>query len=156
MHFPPEIERDHEAVVARKGLEGEGLVGEMQDARLGPMQPGMTAAHPDQLLMAAKDLQPGRRQRGWAIGEGRTDGVVAAEPVLLDAAEGLLVAGVDRGRAAAGEQDRQRVIDEARVIEAAGEPRYVVIADKCLGARKGRGRRCAGRAPKRARRNCGR
>ncbi len=102
-----EIERDHEALVARIGLEGEGLVGEIENARPRPIEPGMAAAHPDQLLMAAKDRQPLRRQQSRALGEGRTDGVVAAEPVVLDAAERLLVAGVDRGRAGAGEQDRQ-------------------------------------------------
>ena len=48
-------------------------------------------------------------QVGRAGRDGGADGVVTARPVLLDAAEPLLVAGVDRRRAPDRQQDGQRV-----------------------------------------------
>src|SRR3712207_8475742 len=51
--------------------------------------------------------------------ERRPDGVVPTGPVLLDAAEGVLVTGVDRRRATGGEQHHQRV----REVPLVGEPR---------------------------------
>ena len=73
------------------------------------VQPGVPAAQPDQLLVQREGGQPQRGELLRGGGERRADGVVPAGAVLLDAAEGVLVAGVDRRGAADGREHHQRV-----------------------------------------------
>jgi hypothetical protein len=75
----------------------------------GVVQPPVAAAYPDQLLVQPVDAPAVRGELPWGVGEGGADGVVIARSVLLDAAEPLLVAGVDRRRAPDRQQDGQCV-----------------------------------------------
>ena len=84
------------------------------------VQPGVAAAYPDQLLVQPVDAPAVWGELPWGVGEDGADGVVTTHPVLLDSAEPLLVAGVDRRRAPDGEQDGQRVGEVPLVIELAG------------------------------------
>ena len=83
-----------------------------------PVQPRVAAAQPDQFLVQPVGGPPSGGGRPGRRGELRADGVVAARAFLLDAAERLLVAVVDRRGAADGEQHDQRVRQVALVVEA--------------------------------------
>jgi hypothetical protein len=82
----------------RAGLVDQLGVGQVQRRGSGVVQPGVAAAYPDQPLVQPVDA-PAEGRAGPERREGGADGVVTARPVLLDAAEPLLVAGVDRRRA---------------------------------------------------------
>ncbi len=60
----------------------------------------------------------------------RTDRVVAAEPLLLDAGQPDLVAVVDRRRPAHAAQHHEGVREVSRVLEPARDPRDIVVADE--------------------------
>src|SRR5690606_29558175 len=92
----------------------------------------VATAQADELLVALVDGPAERAELRGRGGEGRPHGVVAARAVLLDAGESVLVPGVDRGRAGDGEQDRERVVEVARLGEAAGDAGDVVVADEGL------------------------
>ena len=63
-------------------------------------------------------------------GEFGPHSVVAADPFLLDSAVGRFVARVDARGAADGEQDHQRVLEMLGVLQLAGDPGDVVVADE--------------------------
>ena len=92
----------------------------------------MPAPEADQVLVqpVVRAAVPGQARR--IPGELRPDRVVAALPLLLDAAERLLVAGVDRGDPGDGAQHHQHVLEVALVAQAAGDAGHVVVADERL------------------------
>jgi hypothetical protein len=95
--------------------------------RAGAVHPGMSAPRGDQGLVQTVGRPATGGELGGRVREGRSDRIVAADAFLLQAAEGLLIARINRGRAAADEQDRERMGEEALVGEAARDPRDVVV-----------------------------
>src|SRR5450755_2462692 len=81
-------------------LIDEMSVAEVQRTGARLVKPGVAAPHANQVLMQPKYRPPERRKIRRRSGKGRTDGIVAAGAVFLDAAKRLLVAGIDRRRAA--------------------------------------------------------
>jgi len=94
------------------------------------VKPGVAAPHADQVHAADIYRPPERRKIRRQSGKGRTDRIVAAGAVFLDAAKRLLVAGIDRRRAAAGQQNDERVRQLPFVGQLARDARDVVIADE--------------------------
>jgi hypothetical protein len=92
----------------------------------------VAAAEADEPLVQAVGRPALRRQFVRAGREGRADLVVAAFSLLLDAAEGLLVAVVDARYAAGGHQHGQRVTEMAFVGQLAGQPGDVVVPGERL------------------------
>ncbi|MCY1550988.1 hypothetical protein D9M68_872850 [compost metagenome] len=88
----------------------------------------MPPSEADQILVQVVHRPAGRCQFCGAGGERRTDGVVSAGALLLDAAEGLLVAVVDAGRPAHGQEDGERQRQLVRVRQLAGQSGDVVVA----------------------------
>ncbi len=71
-----------------------------------------------------------RRKIRWRSRKGRTDRIVAAGAVFFDATKRLLVAGINRRRAATGQQNDERVRQVPFVGQLARDARDVVIADE--------------------------
>ena len=78
---------------------------------------------PENIVAEFVDTHQGRA-------EFRPDRVVAADSFLLDAAVGGLVACVDARGSADGEQDGERVFEMPGVLQLAGDPRDVMVADE--------------------------
>ena len=116
------------SVVAIAGLVD--ILGVRQPQRRGPgcVQPRMASAQTDQVLVQPEHIVTVLVDpiRGGEFGP---YGIVAAEPFLLDAAIGRLVAGTTRG-ATRREQDYQRVFEVTGVLQLAGDPGDVVVADE--------------------------
>src|SRR5207245_5450583 len=64
--------------------------------------------------------------------KGRTNRIVASGTLLLDSAKRLFVAGINRGRSAAGQENRQSMGEMPFVDKPAGDPGDVVVADEGL------------------------
>jgi len=109
---------------------GQGLILQVQQFRAGPHQPVVAPAQPDQVLVQAVDRPAVGRQVPGTVREGGPDLGVAVSALVLDAAEGLLVAHVDARRARHGQQDHQGVGEVARVRQLAGQPGDIVVADE--------------------------
>src|SRR3954451_2923783 len=90
----------------------------------------MTSAQPDQVLVQPEDVTTIIIETRWWSSEFGTYRVIAAEPVLLDSTVAGLVARVNARCAAGGEQDHQRVFNVAAVVQPAGDPSDVVVADE--------------------------
>src|SRR6202171_1660067 len=90
-------------------LIDEISVAEVQRTGARLVKPGVAAAHADQVLMQPIYRPPERRKILGRSGKGRTGSIVGAGAMFLDAAKRLLVAGIDRRRAAAGQQNDERV-----------------------------------------------
>ena len=90
----------------------------------------------------------------WASGEFGSHGVVAAEPLLLDAAVGPLVAGVHARRAAVVSSSTSACSTCRVFVELAGDAGDVVIADERHRHERRRGTRRAAPARGRVRGSC--
>ena len=113
--------------VGPAGLVGVRAVRQVRAPGHGMHEPGVLAAQPYQPLVEPEHPVPRGGEPGGAVRERRTDLVVAAGPVGLHAAPGVLVAVVDGRDASHGEQDddgqgRQLVTDPG------GDPRDIVVA----------------------------
>jgi len=92
---------------------GQGLILQVQQFRAGPHQPVVAPAQPDQVLVQAVDRPAVGRQVPGTVREGGPDLGVAVSALVLDAAEGLLVARVDARRARHGQCASGRETDKA-------------------------------------------
>lgn len=113
-----QVQGDHKAVFAVANRISEMHLRQVNGAGSGLVQPRISAAQTDQLLVQPVNRPAIGSNLGGGWWEGRADGIVATGSVLLDPAKGLFVAGIDRRSTAAGEQYRQRVRQVAAVDEA--------------------------------------
>ena len=85
---------------------------------------------PISVLMQLEDAPSERRELVGMGRKGGADRIVAAGAIFLDPSEGLLVAGIEAGRAPEREQDGQGMRDVSFIVEPARDPRHVVVADE--------------------------
>src|SRR5690606_15318814 len=78
-------EEDDERLLTGRDAVDEQRVGDGEHVELGAVQPRVTAADADELLVTVEDGQPDGAELRRARREGRADGVVAALALLLDA-----------------------------------------------------------------------